>query len=296
MITGGFGFIGKNLITKLLDMQVKEIIVISNSNDKNFSKKVNFYKERCDIYSSLEYIFNKHKIDIVFNLATKDINYSFINPKESALSSINIILNLLELQRKKAFKTLYNFSSSEAYGNYYKTIDENNKFNPNTTYGAGKASADILVNTYIKMFNIDAFSIILSNAFGPFETQSALIPITISRILNKKEPIIYGNGSNRINLIYIKDVLDSILKLYEKEKFKGSINICSDTSLSVKEIIQYISKVMKYKGSILYKKADSKANNYNSYSNEKIKKLINFKQTKLKEGLLETINWYKNEQ
>ena len=100
-----------------------------NGNEDNLkeaiSKGVIFYKDDTEFSSSLDYIFEKHNIDIVFNCATKALNHSFVNPKNSFDTNVHSILNLLEHQRKGSFKTLAHFSTSEVYGTaVYEPMDE----------------------------------------------------------------------------------------------------------------------------------------------------------------------------
>ena len=304
LITGGAGFIGSHLVECLLE-EAKNIIIIDNlflgseENIKDALKKDNviFYKDDCEFISSLEYIFDKHKIDIVFNLATKALNYSFINPKEAFDTNIKVILNLLELQRKKAFKTLCHFSSSEVYGTaIYEPMDEKHPINPTTTYAGGKAAADIAVYSYVNMFNLDAFIVRPFNNYGEKQNYkgylAGVIPITIYRILKGENPQIYGDGSQSRDFIYAKDTVNSIIKLYPMIKAAESVNISTDNMISIKTVIKKICKIMNCDKDILYKdirKADVKTHNA---CNKKIKSLIDYNITPFEEGLKKTISWY----
>ena len=117
LITGGAGFIGSHLADELIKRQIDSLIVVDNlflghrrnldciKNSNNF---IFINEDACD-FSNLNYIFSNYDIDIVFNCATKPLNYSFINPKSAFDTNTKITLNLLELQRQKRFQTLCHF-------------------------------------------------------------------------------------------------------------------------------------------------------------------------------------------
>ena len=81
---------------------------------------------------------------------------------------MNVTLNLLELLRAQRFSTLCHFSTSEVYGTAkFGSMDEKHPKNPTTSYAAGKASADMAIEAYVKMFDLDAFIVRPFNNFGP---------------------------------------------------------------------------------------------------------------------------------
>ena len=90
LITGGAGFIGSHLADSLISMNPKKVVVVDNmflGEEKNLNQAIKdgviLYKDDIEINSSLEYILEKENIDIVFNCATKALNYSFQNPSNN---------------------------------------------------------------------------------------------------------------------------------------------------------------------------------------------------------------------
>lgn len=304
LVTGGAGFIGSHLVDRLIREEAREVVIIDNlflGNEENLLDAVRqgavLYKDDAEIASSLEYIFNRHNIDIAFNAATKALNYSFVNPSGAFSTNVNVVLNLLELQRKKAFRTLCHFSTSEVYGTaVYEPMDEQHPINPTTTYAAGKAAADIAVQSYVRMFDLDAFIVRPFNNYGPRQNYkgylAGVIPITVWKILNNIPPEIHGTGNQTRDFIYILDTVDAIIKLYEKMEPAYSINISTDGQIAIGDVIRKIVKIMGYRGDILQKagrKADVECHNA---SNKKIKSMIDFRLTPFDTGLKETIDWY----
>lgn len=306
LVTGGAGFIGSHLVDRLLMDGAKEVVIVDNmflGREENLldaiSKGAILYKDDIEIASSVESIFKKHDIDIVFNCATKALNYSFVNPKNAFDTNVKGILNILEHQRKGDFKTLVHFSTSEVYGTAeYEPMDERHPVKPTTTYAAGKAAADMAVFSWVNMYNLDAFIVRPFNNYGPRQNHkgymAGIIPITAYRILNNISPEIHGTGTQSRDFIYVLDTVDAIMKLYPKMKKAESINISTDGQVEMKDVISKIVDIMDYKGDVLQKEARGADVECHNASNEKVKSMIDYQLTSFEEGLGKTIKWYKD--
>ena len=304
LVTGGAGFIGSHLVDRLLVEKAKRVIVVDNmflGSEFNLKNAINngvvLYKDDIEITSSLDYIFERHDIDIVFNCATKALNYSFVNPKNAFDTNVNGVLNILEHQRKGHFKTLVHFSTSEVYGTAeYEPMDESHPIKPTTTYAAGKAAADIAINSWVNMFNLDAFIVRPFNNYGPRQNHkgymAGIIPITAFRILNNINPEIHGTGLQSRDFIYVLDTVDAIIKLYPLMERSDSINISTDGQVSMKEVVHKIVDAMGYQGEISQKEARGADVECHNASNEKVKSMIDYQLTSFEDGLLKTVKWY----
>jgi UDP-glucose 4-epimerase len=308
LVTGGAGFIGSDLVERLLKEGAKEIIVVDNlfcGREENLPPPVkptpiSLYKEDAESISSLEYIFDKHKINIVINCATKALNYSFVNPANAFSVNTNIAINLLELLRKQKYETLCHFSTSEVYGTaVYEPMDEAHPKNPMTAYAAGKAAADIAVETYVRMFNLDAFIFRPFNNYGPRQNyrgyMSAVIPITAHRIFNSQKPIVYGTGSQSRDFIFVEYNKDALIKVYPLIKKGDTVNVSSDNQIAIIDVIKKVCELMNYEGDIEFKPERSADVQCHNADNTKIKSLIGYQLTSFEEGISKTVNWYKNE-
>jgi len=306
LVTGGAGFIGSHLVDKLVAEGAREIVVIDNlfcGREENLEDASNhgvvLYKDDAEIATSLEYIFNRHQIDIVFNCATKALNYSFRNPANAFETNIKVVLNLLELQRKKAYKTLCHFSTSEVFGTaVYEPMDELHPRNPTTTYAAGKASADLAVETYVRMFELDAFIVRPFNNYGPRQNYrdflAAVIPLTVKHIYKGDKPEIHGSGEQSRDFIYVKDTVDAIIKVFPLINTGESVNISTDGQITIREVVGKICALMDYSGEIVRRNARESDVFCHSASNKKIKSMIDYQLTPFDEGLGRTIEWYKH--
>ena len=193
LLIGGSGFIGSHLAEELLVRKIKKLVIIDNlsvgkkENLKNIFKKIIFIKKNAENKEMLEQVIKRYKISCVFNLATIALPFSFKFPRKTFETNVIIALNLLELLRNKKIKTLCHFSTSEVYGTAkYIPMNEEHPLNPTTTYAAGKLAADKAIESYFKMFNLDAFIVRPFNNYGPRQLISideiGIIPKTIKRI------------------------------------------------------------------------------------------------------------------
>jgi len=306
LVTGGAGFIGSHLVDLLLKEGAAHVVVIDNmflGSEDNLidamaSGKVTLYRDDAELSTSLEYIFARHAIDVVFNLATKALNYSFLNPANAFDTNVKVALNLLELQRRGLFKTLCHFSTSEVYGTaVYEPMDELHPRNPTTTYAAGKAAADMAVESYVRMFDVDAFIVRPFNNYGPRQNHKGMlagvIPMTAVKLMTGVAPEIHGDGTQSRDFIYVTDTVDAVLKLYRLQPSGETVNISTDNQISINELIPRICSYFGYSGDIVRKEGRKSDVLCHNASNEKVKSLIDYQLTSFDEGLDLTLEWYR---
>lgn len=307
LVTGGAGFIGSHLVDGLLNRQVKKVVVVDNyflGNDENLvnAKKTGrliIYKDDARSLGAMKAIIGIEEIEVVFNLATIALNYSFFNPIDAYMVNVSIAETLLHLLADGAYKTLIHSSSSEAYGTaQYTPMDENHPLNPTTPYAAGKAAADLMIMSFYNVNKYDISIVRPFNNYGPRQNMegplAGIIPNTIKKILSGENPFIEGDGQQTRDYIYVQDTVDAFIHVYENECTRGEIiNVGSSKMISIENIIKTIANEMSYSGDIEFRPeraADVKAL---CGSSEKLYDLTNIRPSiEFSEGIKRTVAWY----
>lgn len=308
LVTGGAGFIGSHLVDSLAEKGVDNLVVVDNffigkETNLNKAKKIypnlKVYNQDASNQKIMRKIMENEGVDVVFNLAVTPLPASLIKPKWAFEQNISISLCICELARDSYFDTLIQFSSSEAYGSAsYVPMDENHKLGALTPYAASKAAADLLALSYYKVFGINVSIIRPFNNYGPRQnegTYAGVIPKSIRRILFGESPIIYGDGEQTRDYIYVTETADAAIQIYNCKKTRGKIlNIGSGKETSINTIIKTIMRILNCEKPIIYKKERPGDVRRHIADISLAKKLINFEQKiNLEDGMKKTINWYK---
>ena len=315
IVTGGNGFIGSNLVNFLLKKKYYVINIDKNkySNGSYLLKrnKVKNYKFfKLDINNKkLIKILTYYKPEAIFNLAAEThVDRSIDSPKDFISSNILGTFNILEQIRvyKKKFKNkkirLIHISTDEVYGDLKKSERsvETSPYKPSSPYSASKASADHLIKSYVRTFNIDAVVSNCCNNYGPGQFPEKLIPTLIFNILNDKPLPIYGKGLNSREWIHVEDHCKGLFKIYKKGKKGESYNIGTGININNLNLTKILLKVVNNRKIIIGKNVkikfvkDRPGHDLNyALNSKKIRKLLNWKpQINFKRGLGETFDWY----
>jgi dTDP-glucose 4,6-dehydratase len=316
IVTGGYGFIGSNLIKYLLKKKYFVINVDKLSysaslyNLKNLkTNKYIFHKIDINNKHSFLKILKKYNPSVVFNLAAEThVDRSIDSPEPFLKNNIDGVFNILESIRsykKRSNKKikLIHISTDEVYGDLNqnnKRADENYPYKPSSPYAASKASADHLIKSYIRTYNFPAIISNCSNNYGPNQFPEKLIPKIIFNALTNKPIPIYGNGLNSREWIYVEDHCRALELLATKGKIGQNYNIGTDNNLTNIKLTKLILKNIKEKVSSVGKKVkiiyvkDRPGHDFRyAINSKKIKKDLKWRPiTNLNEGISRTVNWY----
>jgi UDP-glucose 4-epimerase len=309
LVSGGAGFIGSHLVDRIVKEEPENLVVVDNfflGNNANLEDakrnypNLKIYKQDATDYERMSLIVKEEGVDVVFNLAIVPLPVSFEKPKWTYEHNVAITLTYCELLRNDFFGTLINFSSSEAYGTcVYAPMDEEHPLNPMTPYAASKTSADHLLLSYHKTFGIDAAIIRPFNNFGPRQndkTYAAVIPITIKRILSGEAPIIYWDGEQSRDFIFVANTAEGAIEVYNHKTTRGRVlNIASGKDTTINTIVKTIAKLLNCDKPIIYREkraGDVRRHIANTFLAQD---LLDFKpKISFEEGMRLTVEWYKN--
>jgi len=250
LVTGGAGFIGSNLVDKLVDLG-HEVIVLDNlitgqlSNLKKVKNKIKFVN--IDLSSKkarLDKFFKK--VDWVFHLAgLADIVPSIKNPSNYINSNVLGTLNVLEASRKHRVKKLIYAASASCYGipTKYPT-DENSKIDPKYPYALSKFLGEQLICHWFKVYKMPNVSLRFFNIYGPRSRTTgaygAVFGVFLAQRLAKKPLTIVGDGNQTRDFTHVYDLINAIILAAKKAKPGSIYNIGSGKETTVNTIANII--------------------------------------------------------
>lgn len=301
LVTGATGFIGANLVRKLIN-QTHEVHILKRKEPdiwriKDILPKVHVHDidllEKKKLFSKIQII----KPKVIFHLANLGM-YGGIDPTIEKSININLIgtVNLIEATHNIDYEGFINTGSSSEYGIKYSPMKENDLCQPTSNYAISKLASTLYAQSYAKRTKKPLATLRLFSPFGPFDHPARLIPLTILKLL-KKEIFVLNNPLDVRDYIYMDDVIDAYLLCIRKShKLNGEIfNIGSGKQIYVKDVIKLLAAKM---GSDL-----TIQNNISSKENElivwqadikKAKRILGWQpKKKLDQGLEETISWFK---
>ena len=303
LITGGCGFIGSEIVKQLSQIGASVTIIdnLSSGKEKYIQGLSNVKLITADLLDN-DAVRSavKDKEYVISNAALPFIPDSYYLPKKFFDVNVNATISLaLAVIKEKKTKRFVHISSSEIYGTArYIPMDESHHTTPQSTYAVSKLAGERVVFTMHKEHNLPAVIIRPFNSFGPNITQPYIIPEIIRQIM-KGDVVKLGNLNAKRDLTYVTDTARGIILSLVKEGIVGEvINIGSQRSYSIKEIVSLIAEIMGKEVSLEVDPLRFRPYDVDTLicDYERATKLLGWKpEVTVKEGLEKTIEWVKKE-
>jgi len=306
LVTGGAGFIGSNFIRYQIkeDLNYKIINLdkltyagnLNNLRDIENNPNYKFIKGDILDKKMIDTLIRKEKPDCLINFAAEShVDNSILDPFSFTKTNVLGTNLLLDIAKKNKIKKFIQVSTDEVYGSIENgSFKESDCLRPNSPYSASKASADLVVRSFIKTYNFPAIIVRLSNNFGPYQHTEKFIPLFITNFLQNKKSSLYGDGKNIREWIYVEDACSGIDKILHEGNIGEIYNIGSGEERSNIEVVTILQEQMQQgKGMVNFIK-DRKGHDFRySLNSSKIRKMGWRPRYKFDESLVKTIMWYK---
>ena len=304
LVTGGAGFIGSNICTKLISQGcfvrvIDNLLTGKKSNLAAVSDKIEFIE--ADMGSPDAARAAMKGIDVVLHQgALPSVPRSVDDPAATHRHCVDATFTLLLAARDAKVKRFVYAASSSAYGDT-PTLPkvETMPVNPLSPYAAAKLMGEYYCSVFYKVFGLETISLRYFNVFGPHQDPTsqyaAAIPAFVTSILKDKQPTVYGDGEQSRDFTYVDNVVEANLLAAKAKQTKGEVvNIACGEAITVNAIIDMINNIVGKKIKPTYvpsRKGDVK---HSLADISQAKKLLGFKPVvSFKDGLEKAIEWYR---
>jgi dTDP-glucose 4,6-dehydratase len=316
IVTGGYGFIGSNLVRHLIDQGI-DVLNLDDmrtgadtgnlqdiEDDSNYSfKKVNLADP-----IALKAAVGNFVPDIIFHLAAEShVDRSIEGPRPFIESNIIGTFNLLELVRLENINCRFVLvSTDEVFGSLElgsaEKFSENSRYKPSSPYSASKAAADHLAKAWFETYGLDVIVTNCSNNYGPRQHSEKLVPMVIKNAISGKSIPVYGDGLNVRDWLFVDDHVSALIEIARNGVSGNSYLIGGNNELPNIELIKLIFEILKreprylnHEFESLLKYVEDRAGHDRRYAidSSKLMTELNWEPSCcIEEGIRQTILWY----
>ena len=264
LVTGAAGFVGRHLVSRLLD-EDEYTIIGTYRNCRPALEKITWYDTDLTDSSSTFSLINHERPDVIIHLAAvSSVAQSWLHPSKVILSNAQMTLNILEAVRcsKLNARTLI-IGSSEEYGNVSSMdlpIKENHELSPINPYGVSKMNQYHIARLYWNAYNLDILFTRSFNHTGPGQNVNFVVPQLCRNALKFAngmiDTVLAGNLEIRRDITDVRDMVEAYVDLVDRGRSGEVYNVGSGRSIQLKEILKIIENRLNTK--IRYEQDKSK--------------------------------------
>lgn len=290
LITGGTGFIGKNVVNELINRgyEVHSLVYPPFAQEQ---KGLVQYEMNLLDFNTLDTFFKNHSFENLIHLAW------YVGPK-CHVHDLNLdwtiaTLNLLKFFKESGGKKFLGAGTISEYEyKYGYLVEDQTPTDPQTLYGNSKNAIFNIAKVYCKQNNIDFKWPRIFNLYGPAEKPQRLMPSVINSCL-KGEDVKVSDCLKFQDYLHVEDTARGIVDVFESD-IQGAVNICSGKPVQLRTIVEKIAQLTNFKGNILWGAIPAAfGDDLVAGSNEKLKSIGWKPKYDLETGLIQTINWWR---
>ncbi|MFE9081023.1 CDP-abequose synthase [Bacillus cereus] len=301
LITGGYGFIGSHLVRRLLNLQAKIVLLIRTSSNSwrlnDILKNIETYEIDIRDKKQVQDAIKKVNPDYIFHLAAYGVNSAHTDYMHAIETNIIGTCNIIQAAKLVNCKKIIHMGSSSEYGNKMEPIHENMLLTPVDIYGSTKAAATILAHQIASENNINLITLRPFGIFGEAEEPHKIFSYIILQVLQNKDVNLTLCNQLR-DYCYIENIIDACILAVENTTVQNDIfNIGSGTIYPLKHYVELLFKHLNTNSRPNYGAISSRTNErwIPEADVHKIKESLSWEpRINIEEGIIKTINWYKN--
>ena len=299
MVTGGSGFLGKALASKLRSMEANFFIPRSKDFD---------LREREDV----DRLFHECCPDVVIHLAVHGGGIGHMRKNPGSIFYDNVLMNTLVVEKSREWnvKKFVGIGTVCSYPKFAPIpFKEENLWNgypeeTNASYGLAKKMMLVQTQAYREEYGLNGIHLLLVNMYGQHDNfdleASHVIPALIRKMVDAKiekrnKVVLWGTGNASREFLYVEDAAEAVILATEKYDKPGPVNIGAGFEIKIKDLVKLISELVGFHGEIEWDTTKPDGQPRRMLDIGKAKKEFGFKaNTPLEEGLKKTIEWYEN--
>lgn len=299
-VTGGTGFVGRHLVSRLLEYRAEITVFVR---DMGFEDEPNLKQVRGDLRNNddVERLIYESNPHVIFHLgAVAPVGHGLVAPRQTIDTNVMGTTHVISAALNAGRIPVIISSSDKSYGKPLALpVTEDLALNPRHPYDASKAAADMIAISYNEVYKAPIYIVRCANIFGPGDTEwSRLIPGCIKAFLFGREFLIRSDGTPIRDYIYIEDVIDTfltlgVMSLVTPRDEQMIWNISAGHVRSVREVVEAIWGLTGESGEFqILGRADTETNELTVDSRKFMKRFEWESKVDFLQGLGWAVDWY----